>query len=97
MCLSSFVSVLSLILAQTSAIQRVGLVEELDLRYKPGKKGEKGTLEGAPVVTSFIPINKAFNKLPLKLRLFLFSPFGEHVLKKILQYHTVPELLIHSG
>ncbi|KAF7440848.1 hypothetical protein PC9H_001196 [Pleurotus ostreatus] len=80
----------------TSVIQRVGLVEELDLRYKPGKKGEKGTLEGAPVVTSFIPINKAFNKLPLKLRLFLFSPFGEHVLKKILQYHTVPELLIHS-
>ncbi|KAF4603966.1 hypothetical protein EYR40_001141 [Pleurotus pulmonarius] len=81
----------------TSAIQRVGLVEEVDLRYKPGKKGEKGTLEGTPVVTSFIPINKAFNKLPIKLRLFLFSPFGEHVLKKILQYHTVPDLLIHSN
>lgn len=53
--------------------------------------------EGAPVVTVFAPSNAAFEKLPLKLKFFLFSPFGENVLKKILQYHIVPTTVIHSG
>ena len=55
------------------------------------------TVQGSPATTVFAPTNKAFQRLPKKLRLFLFSPFGEHVLKKLLQFHIVPEFVLHSG
>ena len=45
----------------------------------------------------FAPTNKAFSRLPHKLKLFLFSPFGEKALKKLLQFHIVPKAVLHSG
>ncbi|KDR81415.1 hypothetical protein GALMADRAFT_239299 [Galerina marginata CBS 339.88] len=76
----------------TSTLQRSHLTHDLDLRWVR----EKG-LVGASLVTVFAPTNKAFLSLPKKLRLFLFSPFGERVLKKLLQYHIVPGAVVHSN
>jgi len=77
---------------QTSAIQRSGLTDLLDLHFSRGKG-----LEGEQVVTVFAPTNHAFQRLPRKLKFFLFSPFGAKVLKKLLQYHIVPDLAFFSG
>ncbi|KAI0075460.1 FAS1 domain-containing protein [Panus rudis PR-1116 ss-1] len=80
----------------TSAIQRVGLSDAIEWHYVPGEGDSKGTLEGSPAVTVFAPSNKAFKKLPPDLRAFLFTPFGERALKKLLQFHIVPEYILHS-
>jgi uncharacterized surface protein with fasciclin (FAS1) repeats len=58
---------------------------------------DKWTVEGTGSMTFFVPSNLAFKNLPWKLELFLFSPFGEKVLKKLLQYHVVPGIILHSG
>jgi len=76
----------------TTALQRVGLDIATDWSYVPNK----GTFEGSPSNSVFAPSNKAFNKLPHKLKLFLFSPFGHRVLKKLLQFHIVPEYIFHT-
>jgi uncharacterized surface protein with fasciclin (FAS1) repeats len=76
----------------TSAIQRVRLADSLDIRYDT----EKHKLKGTNTTTVFVPSNRAFNKLPTKLKLFLFSPFGERVLKKLLQFHVVPDFVFHA-
>jgi len=67
------------------------------LRYVKSDNSEKYTLEGSSALTLFAPTNSAFEHLPLKLRLFLFSPFGQHVLRKVLEYHIIPNLVVHSG
>ncbi|KAF9470658.1 hypothetical protein BDN70DRAFT_901938 [Pholiota conissans] len=41
--------------------------------------------------------NAAFECLPKKLQSFLFSPFGEKILKKLLQYHIVPGAVVHTN
>lgn len=46
--------------------------------------------------TVFAPTNRAFSKLGVNLNAFLFSPFGYHVLKYILSYHVVPDIIWHS-
>ncbi|TFL06146.1 hypothetical protein BDV98DRAFT_600229 [Pterulicium gracile] len=76
----------------TSAIQRVQLADKLDIRWDH----EKHELKGTNVTTVFVPSNEAFRKLPLRLRLFLFSPFGERILKKLLEFHVVPNFVFHS-
>ncbi|KAG6861886.1 hypothetical protein C0995_010592 [Termitomyces sp. Mi166 len=81
----------------TSAIQRTGLTDLLDLHYKHEKKDEKGSFVGSNTVTVFAPTNHAFEELPTKLRIFLFSPFGTRTLRKLLQYHIVPGLVFHTG
>jgi Fasciclin domain len=85
------------LLYQTSTLQRVGLTDELDIRYVRGEGEEHGHLEGSTAVTVFAPTNKAFERLPIKLKLFLFSPFGRRVLKKLLEYHIVPNVVAHAG
>jgi len=75
----------------TSTLQRSNLTKLLDLRYVH----EKG-FKGSKLVTVFAPTNHAFEKLPRKLRLFLFSPFGERILQKLLRYHIVPDLAFFS-
>ncbi|EDR11024.1 uncharacterized protein LACBIDRAFT_232955, partial [Laccaria bicolor S238N-H82] len=80
----------------TSAIQRMGLTDNIDLHYVRGLDGHKGHFQGASTVTVFAPTNRAFEVLPEKLRLFLFSPFGAPALKKLLQFHIVPDLVLHS-
>jgi uncharacterized surface protein with fasciclin (FAS1) repeats len=76
----------------TSALQRSWLTHDLDLRWVR----DKG-LTGASLVTIFAPTNRAFEALPKKLQYYLFSPFGERVLKKLLQYHVVPNTVVHSN
>ncbi|EKM82879.1 hypothetical protein AGABI1DRAFT_68913 [Agaricus bisporus var. burnettii JB137-S8] len=81
----------------TSAIQRVDLTDELDLHlHCKDKNVDDCKFGGASSLTFFAPINIAFERLPYKLRLFLFSPVGGRVLKKILQYHIVPDAIVHS-
>lgn len=82
---------------QTSAIQRVGLTSAIDRWYVHGEHGTPGSYHGARTVTFFAPESKAFQHLPKKLRLFLFSPFGEKALKKLLEYHIVPDFTLFSG
>ncbi|THH15884.1 hypothetical protein EW146_g4667 [Bondarzewia mesenterica] len=79
----------------TSALQRVHLTSGVDWRFVP-KAGEKGSLKGNPALTLFVPSNSAWKRLPEKLRFFLFSPFGERVLHKLLAYHIVPDFVLHS-
>ncbi|KAI0670675.1 hypothetical protein C8Q78DRAFT_139688 [Trametes maxima] len=79
----------------TSALQRVGLTDGVDWRDVPSPDREH-TNEGSPVVTFFAPTNRAFARLPRDLRIFLFSPWGEKVLKKLLQFHIVPDLVLHA-
>jgi uncharacterized surface protein with fasciclin (FAS1) repeats len=64
------------------------------LHWVPGKGEEKGHLEGVSAATLFLPTNEAFQTLPRRLRLFLF---GKRVLKKLLQYHIVPDIVVHSS
>lgn len=48
-------------------------------------------------MTLLAPTNRAFARLPPDLRHFLFSPFGTRALKKILQYHVIPEYVLYSS
>ncbi|KAG1749135.1 uncharacterized protein EDB91DRAFT_835831 [Suillus paluster] len=80
----------------TSAIQRVDLTGELDRWWTPGKNGGHGSFVGAQITTFFAPTSGAFQRLPNKLRLFLFSPFGAKALKKLLEYHIVPNFVLFT-
>jgi uncharacterized surface protein with fasciclin (FAS1) repeats len=82
----------------TSAIQGTGGRRYLDWQYKgdfshPPKKSD---FHGTALATFFLPDNKAFLELPLKLKLFLFSAFGQDALKKVLAYHYLPNTLLLS-
>ena len=85
-----------LTMVQTSSLQRVGLTDAVEWRDVHNSDG-KHTVDGSPAVTVFAPTNRAFTRLPPKLRHFLFSPFGERVLKKLLQFHVAPEVILHAG
>jgi len=80
----------------TTAIQRVGLTGDVDRWHFSGHDGTKGGFRGATATTVFAPTSGAFQRLPKKLRMFLFSPFGEKALRKLLQYHIVPNFILHS-
>jgi uncharacterized surface protein with fasciclin (FAS1) repeats len=78
----------------TSALQRTGLTDALDLR--PVRKGDGVKFEGTSTVTIFAPMNRAFEALPKKLQLFLFSVHGGRALQKLLQYHITPDIALLS-
>ncbi|KAG0706402.1 hypothetical protein DFH29DRAFT_902154 [Suillus ampliporus] len=80
----------------TSAIQRVDLTGALDRWWTPGKDGGHGSFVGTEITTVFAPTSGAFQRLPNKLRLFLFSPFGARALKKVLEYHIVPNFALFT-
>lgn len=86
---------------QTSAIQRAELTDYLDFRFVRKSEEDHGkesfVFRGSPAVTVFAPTNAAFEELPWKLRRFLFSPFGRRVLRKLLEYHIVPDYIFHTG
>ncbi|KAH7927713.1 FAS1 domain-containing protein [Leucogyrophana mollusca] len=84
------------VFSYTSALQRVGLTGAVDRRHVSGEDGKKGSFQGATATTFFAPTSGAFERLPRKLRLFLFSPFGENALRKILEYHIVPQFVLHT-
>ncbi|CAH7678721.1 hypothetical protein PPACK8108_LOCUS13180 [Phakopsora pachyrhizi] len=46
--------------------------------------------------TVFAPTNRAFRALGFRLNAFLFSPLGAHVLRYVLSYHIVPDIIWHS-
>ncbi|KAF8902852.1 hypothetical protein CPB85DRAFT_1226859, partial [Mucidula mucida] len=81
----------------TSAFQRSSLADNLDLHLISGKKNQEGHFTGSSAVTAFVPSNCAFEALPKDLQLYLFSPFGARVLKRLLQFHVVPDLGLHTG
>lgn len=81
----------------TSAIQKVGLENTLGYRYVWDKDSKKGKFEGTGAITAFVPNNDAWKKLPEKLIIYLFSAFGQNALKKLLQFHVVPEYIVLSG
>ncbi|KAH9951976.1 FAS1 domain-containing protein [Amylocystis lapponica] len=76
----------------TSALGRVDLIDALDLHHVPESEDTKGS----PAVTFFAPTNHAFERLPKRLQHFLFSRHGERALKKLLQFHTLPEFVLYS-
>ncbi|KAL4065437.1 FAS1 domain-containing protein [Scleroderma yunnanense] len=80
----------------TSAIQRVGLTGHIDRRYFHGKDESHGGFHGAKTATFFAPTNSAFRRLPRKLQFWLFSPFGERALRKLLEFHIVPDFALFS-
>jgi hypothetical protein len=75
----------------------VHLTGALDRWWTPGKDDGHGSFIGAETTTFFAPTSGAFQRLPNKLRLFLFSPFGAKALKKLLEYHAVPQFVLFTG
>ncbi|OAV98026.1 hypothetical protein PTTG_25766 [Puccinia triticina 1-1 BBBD Race 1] len=43
--------------------------------------------------TIFAPTNRAFRTLGPAANAFLFSPFGQHILRYVLSYHIVPDVI----
>lgn len=82
---------------QTSAIQRVGLTGAIDRWHCTRDDGHDIGFLGATATTAFAPTSGAFKRLPKKLKLYLFSPFGQKALKKLLEYHIVPNFVLHTG
>ncbi|TYJ51766.1 hypothetical protein B9479_007638 [Cryptococcus floricola] len=81
----------------TSSVQKVHEAHALDYGYdrehsEPGKP----KFHGNPLATLFAPSNAAFHDLPDKLKFYLFSPFGEKSLIKLLAYHYIPHTLLLS-
>jgi len=80
----------------TSAVQKVRLENILHFRSYFDKEKDRDETRGTPTVTVFAPTNEAFTALPSRLLLYLFSPFGERALKKIILFHTIPDHIIHA-
>ncbi|KAH0830435.1 FAS1 domain-containing protein [Lanmaoa asiatica] len=80
----------------TTAIQRVGLVGAIDRWQYSRDNGHEVGFLGATAATTFAPTSGAFKRLPKKLKLYLFSPFGQKALKKLLEYHIVPNSILHT-
>ena len=69
-------------------LERVGLADAVD--FCCGFEGSAGT-------TVFAPRNRAFKKLPVDLRTYLFAPAGRRALEKLLRFHIIPGLVLQSG
>jgi len=91
----------------TSAVQKVDLDTTLSpwIHHGADEVAEPVTDLLAEIVkekiefrnfTIFAPSNRAFFKLGPKINAFLFSPFGRRVLKSILEYHIVPDVVLFS-
>lgn len=59
--------------------------------------GHNVSFLGAIATTAFVPTSGAFERLPKKLRSYLFSPFGQKALKKLLEYHIIPNSILYTG
>jgi len=46
--------------------------------------------------TVFAPTNRAFRSLGPHANAFLFSPFGIHILRYVLSYHIVPDVIFYT-
>lgn len=79
----------------TSSVQKVHLAHALDFGIEHDED-HKNKVHGTPLATLFAPTNGAFRRLPPKLKFFLFSPFGEKALIKLLAYHYIPHTLLLS-
>ncbi|WVQ80369.1 hypothetical protein IAT38_002474 [Cryptococcus sp. DSM 104549] len=81
----------------TSSVQKIDEAHLLDWKFdrEHSKRGHP-KFTGTPLATIFAPTNAAFHLLPAELKFYLFSPFGEKALKKILAYHYIPHTLLLS-
>lgn len=52
--------------------------------------------KGSPASTLFAPSNLAWDALPWAFRAYLFSPFGEDLLGKVLMLHSIPQDLVYA-
>ncbi|OCF59699.1 hypothetical protein L486_02371 [Kwoniella mangroviensis CBS 10435] len=81
----------------TSSVQKIHGRRYLDWSYdKEHSKPGHPEFHGKPLLTLFAPTNIAFAAIPPKLKFYLFSPFGEHALTKLLAYHYIPNTLLLS-
>lgn len=89
----------------TQSVYGLHAKELLDYHYdrNASKEAGKPKFQGTGLATLFSPTNTAFHRLPGGLKFYLFSPFGEKALAKLLAYHYVPhtlllsELIVHEG
>jgi uncharacterized surface protein with fasciclin (FAS1) repeats len=51
---------------------------------------------GTPATTLIVPTNEAWNQLPSDLVLYLFSPIGERTLRKLMEFHTLPNNIVFT-
>jgi hypothetical protein len=63
---------------------------------KESKAEHHPVFRGNPAITAFLPTSEAFTKLPKKLQFFLFSPFGENVMRKLLGYHIIDKYVVFT-
>jgi len=82
----------------TTAIQKIGETSAVAFEFSPkeSKAEHHPVFRGNPAITAFLPTSDAFKKLPQKLQFFLFSPFGENVMRKLLGYHIIDKYVIFT-
>jgi uncharacterized surface protein with fasciclin (FAS1) repeats len=84
-----------------AALEKIALQDRYQFNSDFGKEWNKKHKndrhgKGYAATTFFAPTNAAWAQLPQDLQMYLFSPFGEATLRKLLAYHTVPNRLVFS-
>ncbi|KAG8942705.1 hypothetical protein FRC04_003535 [Tulasnella sp. 424] len=84
-----------------AALEKIALQDRYQFNSNFGKEWNKKHQndrhgKGFPATTFFAPTNAAWSQLPQDLQMFLFSPFGETTLRKLLAFHTIPDRLVYS-
>ncbi|TKY89284.1 hypothetical protein EX895_001815 [Sporisorium graminicola] len=59
-------------------------------------KSNGSTFAGVSAETVFVPTNLAWSRLPFAFRAYLFSPWGYHLLQKILMLHSLPSDIVYA-
>ncbi|SJX63091.1 uncharacterized protein SRS1_13917 [Sporisorium reilianum f. sp. reilianum] len=54
------------------------------------------TFKGVSAETFFAPTNLAWSRLPFAFRAYLFSPWGYHLLQKVLMLHSLPSDIVYA-
>jgi len=81
----------------TSAVGKLDYKEQLEWTYdRNASEPGNATHSGTGLLTLFAANNAAFARLPSKLGFYLFSPWGEQALRKIISYHISPNVLLFS-
>lgn len=90
----------------TSALQKVHAEKYLSYRpyahhhnhhhQKAGGLKEGHNVTGVAAETVFVPTNLAWSRLPWAFRAYLFSPWGYHLLQKVLMLHSLPHDVVYA-
>ncbi|KIO25862.1 hypothetical protein M407DRAFT_243937 [Tulasnella calospora MUT 4182] len=84
-----------------AALEKIALQDRYQFNSNFGKEWNKKHQndrhgKGFAATTFFAPTNAAWAQLPRDLQMYLFSPFGEAALRKLLAFHTIPNRLVFS-